>query len=330
MPQTATSLEKPLPRAIVRQSERVAQIVAESQTPGPSDATPPASNEPAIVPVEPSPPAPQIAAAPPADPRESDPDYWKQRYLVTQGIVERERRDRVARERELQRETDQLRNELRTAQQAQPTAPAEIDLTKYFTPEQIAQYGEEQCKTLAGVADRVAREQVQASVAAELKPIQERQERDAQEGQRERAAVFYDALAALVPDYEAINATDGWKEWLGVADEASGYLRNDLLQRHAGSLDAARVGRMFNEYKATLTPATPQAVPPVAVRSGGGPQDVPQALNNPHAAKGYPTKSEIDAFYKRASTKRPGQPGYVTDKERAEFEARLQLPRPAA
>ena len=36
---------------------------------------------------------------------------------------------------------------------------------------------------------------------------------------------------------------------------------------------------------------------------------------------------EIKDFYTRSAIKKPGQFGYVTDKERAEFEARLKLPR---
>ncbi len=325
MPQTATSLNPtPLPRAIVRQSKRVAELL-ESQNPNPAIATPPA-NDAAIVVEEPSPPAPQAPAAPAADPRESDPNYWRQRFNVTQGMLEKERRDRVADQQAFQRDTDQLRVELRTAKQSQTAAPADIDLTKYFTPEQIEQYGEEQCKTLAKVADRVAREQTQSAIAEHLQPIQAQREQDAQATERERTAKFYDTLAAEVPDYEAVNATDGWKEWLSVIDEPSGYQRQDLLQRHAQVHDAGRVARMFNEYKATLKAPT---APPVAVRSGGGPAQAP-AAPDPLAAKGYPSKAEIKAFWTRAATKRRGQPGFVTDQERAEFEARCRLPQPAA
>ena len=45
------------------------------------------------------------------------------------------------------------------------------------------------------------------------------------------------------------------------------------------------------------------------------------------AGTGYPTQAEIKDFYKRSATKKPGDVGFVTDKERAEFEARLKLPR---
>ncbi len=167
---------------------------------------------------------------------------------------------------------------------------------------------------------------MQAALAERIEPLEKQREQDAQASEQDRTAKFYDALATEVPDYEAINATAGWKEWLGVTDEPSGYQRNDLLQRHAQVHDAGRVARMFNEYKATLK-APP--VPPVAPRSGGGPPAAPPAPD-PLAAKGFPSKAEIKAFWTRAATKRPGQPGYVTDKERAEFEARCRLPKPAA
>ena len=45
------------------------------------------------------------------------------------------------------------------------------------------------------------------------------------------------------------------------------------------------------------------------------------------AGTGYPDPGRDQDFYKRSATKKPGDVGFVTDKERAEFEARLKLPR---
>ena len=62
--------------------------------------------------------------------------------------------------------------------------------------------------------------------------------------------------------------------------------------------------------------------PPVSPANRAGPPAAPPVQQAP--ALGYPSQAEIREFYKRASL------GKVSDKERAEFEARLQLAPKAA
>jgi hypothetical protein len=322
MPQTAPSLESTvrLPRAIRAQSERV-RAMTEPPAPAPDDTTPPAAPAPEPAPPIESHPAPepsQPAAAtptpqPPADPRENDPAYWAQRFRVTQGMLERERRDRVADQERSQQQQNELREQLRQAQAAQP-ANSGVDLSQFFTPEQIEQYGPDQCQTLAHVAIKAAREQTQAA----MQPIREQQERQQETATREKRNAFFDALGQLVPDYEQVDASEPWRLWLAEHDETTGMVRQDILNRHMTDSRADRVARMFTQFKATLVP---QAAPPVAPAGRAGAQQAPM---QPQPTKGYPSAAEIRDFYKRAAI------GKVKDAERQEFEARMQAHRPAA
>lgn len=319
MPQTAPSLESNvrLPRAVRERSARIAAML-EPQADPPAAQTPPA-DEPVIAAAEPSPPpAPPAAPEPPADPRESDPQYWAQRFRVTQGMLDRERRERVADQERVQREMTDLREQLRTAQQQQPT-PSKIDISQFFTPEQIEQYGPEQCETLASVAIKAAREETQSAITARLKPLEDQRTQDAEQAERNKRMAFLQGLAEAVPDYEAIDATDGWKLWLAEEEALTGEPRQYALNRHVERGRADLAAGMFNAYKATLY--APSA-PPVSAGNRAGPPAEPPASNVP--AKGYPTPAEIREFYKRASI------GKVKDAERSAFEARLQLQRPAA
>jgi hypothetical protein len=302
MPQTAPSLDSVrLPRAIRERSERIAAM-----TEPPAD--PPLEGE--VPPPTPTVPEP----APPADPRESDPQYWAQRFRVTQGMLERERRERIADQERLNETVTELREQLRN----QPKPTPATDLKQFFTDEQIEQYGEDQCRTLADVAIKAAREQTQAAVSEAIAPIREQQEQAQQNAKREKQAAFLSALAEQVPDYEAVNADQGWLDWLAEVDEGTGFVRQEVLNKHVADGRADLTARLFQAYKATR--AAPPA-PPVAPGNRAGPPAAPPAQPSP--VKGYPTKTEIRDYYKRAAI------GKVSDKERTEFEARLQS-QPAA
>lgn len=334
MPQTATSLESTvrLPQAIVRQSQRVAELEAARAEGPPSDPTnqeapaPPIA-EPVASPVpadfDPGPATPTAAEDEwikrhQSHPRFDDIEYWRQRAKVLAGLFEKERKDRSADQDRQEEQLREIREQLRTNQQQQPASPSKIDVSSYFTPEQIEQYGEDQCRTLAEVASRAAREQVQAAVQAELQPIRESQTNAAERDKRAKQQAFISALAAHVPDYESVDATDGWKLWLTEEDPASGIQRQELLNRHVNAGNAPMVARLFDAYKATL--ASP-AAPPIAPANRAGPPAAPPVQQV--AARGYPSKDEIRDFYKRAAI------GKVKEQERADFEARLQL-RPLA
>lgn len=312
--------ETRLPRAVLRISESVQARIDQRN----------AERGPKTDPVDPTATAqPPQTATPPADltpgpqvqedPRESNPVYWKQRFLSTEGRL----KAAVAAHREeteaLHQRVNELTEQIRTLQASAP-AP-KTDLGELLTPEQVETLGEEQAQVVVETVMKAARRQVDAAIAAAVQPLQEQSRRQQASDKEARKRQFLDDLIELVPDYSEIDVAPGWLAWLAEVDQATGYVRQDLLDGHIVKGNAQAVAKFFNAYKTTL-PKTP-APPVAAAGSGAGPSG--DALPNPNMGLTKPTPAEITDYYKRLSTKRKGQPGYVTDQERVEFEKRLKL-----
>jgi len=310
-----------LPRAVRAQINRVRELESQPKDP-PAEMTP--SSEPApIVNQEVLPPqsdsAPPLEAPKPADPRHSDPAYWQQRFSVTQGMLEKERRERIQDQAEFDEKLNELRAQLRESQQpAQPVVAqqAAINLEQFFTPEQIDRYGQDELETMAQVAIRAGRETAQQAINEAMQPIREREEREQQTRESQAQAGFQDALAEAVPDYEAIDAMQSWRDWLAGVDDRTGLVRQEILTANVRRRNAAGVAAVFNAFKAEQAPA---AEPPIAPQGGGGPADQTPPSNSARKASYSP--AEIRDYYKRASI------GKVSDQERLSFESWLQSTR---
>ena len=320
-PETDTSL----PRPIRAQMQRVREIVESQQPIQAPNEEPSPSHEPSASPAAPSPDASMAPEAPKPsqeDPRYSDPAYWKQRFQVTYGMLDKERRERTHSESQLNQRISDLMEQLRLAQMHQPQPRSqtedEVDLSQFFTPEQIEQYGEEQCKTLAQVSMRTGREAAQAAINEALKPIQEREKKSQEDREREAENAFYDALAEAVPDYLEIDADEAWRAWLAEIDPETGFQRQAILNNHVKKRNAAGTAALFNKFKLHSVRPEPVVAPQGSASRPEAP--IPQAAP---AGGGYPSQAEIKDFYKRSSL------GKVKDDERARFEDRLKLPRPA-
>lgn len=309
MQPTANSLEPnvKLPRAVRRQLERLEQRNEPQQ---PDDAPPPEADAAKGASADPAP-------VPPAhQDRESTLDYWKQRFKVTEGIL-RSERTQWDREREtLLQQIDDLRSQLATAGTGAATNPDDIDLGQFFTPEQIEQFGEDQCKLMAKTAMAITKTELNKQITAHIQPLRERQQREEEDAETKARREFHDRLAELVPDYQEIDASDEWKLWLAEKDEATDVPRQKILNAKIRSKGAEGAAEMFELFKESQV--QPPA-PPVSPSSSGGQLDAP--VPPPAAAKGYPTPAEIKDFYKRSAINK------VSDKERLEFEARLRLSR---
>lgn len=306
----ASPNETRLPRAVRAQMQRVNERL--EAKPAAANPPPPDASEAAPAVTEPENPSGSAPQPSPADPRENDPAYWRQRFSVTQGMLRRLQEDQAAASAERDREITELREKVRSLE-ANSSANDKPDVATFFTPEQIERFGEDQCEAMAATAIKAAREQAQSLIDAEVRPLRERAQADAQRVHADREAVFWEQLAEAVPDYAEVNATDEWLTWLAEHDDATGLVRQDILDRHRGALNAAGVAKVFQGFKASRSRPTPPVAPPRNAATGAG--AVP-AANEP--AKGYPSRDEIREFYKRAAI------GRVTDKERVEFEARLR------
>jgi hypothetical protein len=308
-----------LPRAIVRRSAAIQARIdarhAESKT-DPADPNAPQVPPVAATPADPAPPVvPPVPAAPAADPRENDPAYWRQRFNVTAGVLKAERTERQATTTEFQRQITELQEQVRTLQANKPPGETDLDVTQFFTPEQVEQFGEDQCKAMALAATKSAQAAVQTAIEKEVKPLREQEQRREARTVEERKQEFTDKLTELVPNYLEIDQSEDWREWLAQEDEASGLQRQVILSNHTHVLNAQKVARMFSDFLKTKTKPAP---PVVGKGNGAGPSGEPPPAASPAAARA-PTDAEVKDFYKRAAL------GRVKDTERVEFEARMKL-----
>jgi hypothetical protein len=303
--------ERALPGQIQRQQERIRAKLQVTPDPGipspPTDPKPEPKPEPKADPVEPpAPPAPPESRTD----RDADPAYWKQRYKVTQGFLNLAKQEHATEVEALNARIAELSKQVNDK-----ATPAEIDLGQYFTPEQIEQHGEDQCKAMAATAVKAARSQAQALIDAEIAPLKTARADDAKRASRDRIDAFKARLAELVPDYPEIDQDKAWMDpetgFLADIDPASGLVRQDILDRHIAAFNAAGVAKMFQAFKASR--ALP--APPVAPSGGARPGNAPAAA--PPGA-GYPSKDEIRTHYRRRALRQ------VSDVEHAAFEARLR------
>lgn len=324
MPTTANSHETstPLPRAVRERSERIRQRI-ESQQEVESNPQPPA----VIAPPEPSPVEPQPKAQTPAD-RDNDPAYWKHRWSVTNGFVKRIEERHEAEVTSLNQQIAALRQEVLTLKSAQPAPSGQaVDLGSFFTPEQIEQLGEDHCRAVVDATMKVAKSQLQGTIDAQLQPLLQDRERNAQRQQQSAQDRFEAQLAEAVPEYAALDDDPDWLAWLAEEDPGTGLERQHILERHVKRLDAGNTVKLMMAYLATKA-APPQAAP------APQPPVAPSGTANPAAGRlpqrsaidvTPPTAAEIRDYHKRKATKRPGMPGYVTEEEAQRFEARLKL-----
>lgn len=299
---TSQVRERALPGQIERQRERIRAKLT-PQEPEPSLPIDPKANADEPKPTDPPPPP---AQRPPVDPRKSDPAYWEQRFKVTQGILGQAREEHAAAVEALNERIAELQKQL-----SEKSTPADIDLGQFFTPEQIEQHGEDQCKAMASTAVKAARTQAQALIDSEIAPLKTARAEEIKRGKTAKLADFKERLAELVPDFQEIDKDPGWLEHLADVDSESGLVRQDILDMHIARLSAQGVAQMFNAYKTAKAPPKPP-VPP----SGNAFNNAPPPP--PAASQGYPSKTEIREHYRRRALKQ------VTDAEHATFEARLQ------
>lgn len=327
-PNTASNDTK-LPRAVLRRSAEIKARIDARRTPEPDQPNHAGDAAPAATPA--APPAPPVDAqpqAPAGDPRDSDPAYWKQRFSVTEGILRSERAARTAQTEGLHQRVAELEGQLRSLQAtAKPTE--KIDIAQFYTPEQIAQYGAEQCEVMAETAMRAATATAQKLIDAAVQPIKQERERAAVNDATNAKQAFTDKLTELYPKWPTADVDPRWLAWLAEEDENE-VVRQTILNVYIDKGNATGAAKMFRAWEKSVAPAVvpPPPAPPITP-SGSGANPGPENPGAPSPASAAdatpPTSAEIKDFYKRAATIRPGRPGYVTDSDRVKFEARLAL-----
>lgn len=322
-PNTAPN-ETKLPRAVLRRSAAIQARIDARNTPLEPELPDTGTAAPAIKPAaDPAPPIEPQAAAPAADPRDSDPSYWKQRFQVTSGLLTKERGDRTTERDTLYQRVAKLEDEARTLQAtAKPTDDA-IDLTQFYTPAQIEQYGEEQCRVMAATALRAARATAQQAIDAAVRPVREQQERQQTDTADAARQGFEDALTEQLPNWREVDSDQRWRTWLAEEDENE-VVRQTILNVYIEKANAIGAAKMMRKWIATLTPAPkPAQVPPPPPMTPSGSGANPEGGNapppTPAAMQGTPTDAEVKDYFKRSAL------GKVKPDERVAFEAQLAL-----
>jgi len=332
MPASTAPNDTRLPRAVRMHSSRLDERYgSKGKSPNPADPSGPAETPPtgAANPSASTPPV-DLPPAEPASPTIADlqkqVSELEQKNRSLGGRLNAQAEERRTERAGFQQKLTELQEQIRNLQTKQP--PAEIDLSAHFTAEEIEVLGKTQCTAMIATARRIAQENIDAAVEAAVKPLREKQaatEQSAADSDDER---YFAELLALVPDWDAINKSDGWLEWLEQVDEGTGIQLQKILNNHHTLRNAKQVAKVFKRYlkEAAPAPSVPTPVPPVAARSNGAqPNGDPPPNAQVPGRLAPPTPKEIQEFHRRSAVKRPGQQGYVTDMERVEFEARMKL-----
>jgi hypothetical protein len=306
-----------LPRQVVRASKRADELLKQraEAADSPAPAEPPAP-EPGVQ-AQPVPsPAPAPAPAPAVDPRDTDPAYWKQRFQVTEGMFRRQRDQhatelaaRDARIVELEGEVARLKSA-----QHSDAGPA-LNVSEFLTPEQIDQLGEDQSRAIVATALKAAQREVRDTVNKELAPLREREKLSSQDEARRKRAAFDDGLTDAVPEWREIDQNPLWLAWLTHEDEATGMVRQALIDSASKILNPKPIIRLLNEFLAKQDAArVPTAPPAVPADTGGAGSGGPPA---PPAEK-LLTRAEVREHYKLRAL------GKIKDDEARKFDARLK------
>lgn len=303
-----------LPRAVVRRSAAIqaridAQNAALEADPASDDmATPPPAPPADALNADatPTPPAVEPPPAPAEPPQATD---WEQKARSAMGRLTKQAEQHRTEVEGFKAAIAELTEQVNTLQASQPAARP--DIHAYFTPEQIEQFGEDQCEASLVAAEKRMRELLQEG----LRPIVETHQRQQLDAAEQRKQAFTERLRALVPDFEEIDNDPDWLDvWLVEVDETSGLPRGEILTSLVQKGDVQRTAKMFQAFKASRARPAPPAPPVVPNGTGanGGGEPPPRG-----PALSAPTGAEVRDFYKRAAL------GKVTDQERTVFEARL-------
>lgn len=273
-----------LPSAVQRQVEAAEALMAQ-HTPSVEAAEPEAQPQPTepVQEAEQTQPTAVQAAETPAPEQRTQDDVWERKYKTLQGLfnaevpkLQRQNQEMSAKLQDAIQRVEKLAEAKQAPPEASAVDPRDADTFGADLVEMVQRQVRSVIGTMAGKMDEVV-----GKFEVRLGQVEQ-----ALNGTNETVAVtaeglFYSALAESVPDWEQINAEDGWLEWLSEVDPVYGQPRQTALTAAQNSLDAKRVSAVFKAYKATkskpveapkttsplekqLAPRSATTVPPVS------------------------------------------------------------------
>lgn len=165
-------------------------------------------------------------------------------------------------------------------------------------------FSEEEIEILGEPAVNALNKGVKEIIDKKVKPLEEEvqrsrrelAEREAKEAQQLALSnynKFLQKLGEKVPDFEAINTSDGFLQFMAEVDDDSGYPRSHLFRKAEEALDVKRIAEFFTEYKRLTSKGKEvldSAITPQGTRGGETPtgkEKEPQVI----------TRGFIDKFY---------------------------------
>lgn len=305
-----------IPKIVQRQLDAAeAQALALTQapqvrvidTPSQLDTPPPA---PAPIPEPPPTPAPAPAPA----------ENWEHKFRSLLGKVNTEMPELRAREVALTSRVTALTEQVTALTKAPATKPesAAVD------PRDAQQFGEDMIEMVQRnarqVYDALKAEfgQMASALEGRVTALEERVVGVTQKTERTLEDSFYSSLAEHVSDWEQVNASQRWLEWLGETDPVYGLPRQTALDSAFERLDAPRVVAIFKKYKdETKAKAVPSLESQLTPASVGG---APQAPSTP-APKQLLSQKFVQNFYTDVAKGRYAQK--PQEQERIEAEINL-------
>lgn len=238
-----------LPEAIRRQVEEAEALERQLYgTPAPEGNTEPTEvTDPA--PAEPTPVETPVVQPEPVE-RKQDEETYKQRYDVLRGKYDVEIPRLHAQLREATTQLSQAVEEikhLREQAQAKPQQPSVPE-----SDNDAETFGEDLTEMVDRRVERLAKKLAQEQAAPLVEHIKQLESRLGQVNEQVADTAqdrFLNQLASKVPDYEAVNADQGFLNWLGEIDPVYGVPRQVALDAAGSRLDAERVASIFQAYK---------------------------------------------------------------------------------
>ena len=293
------TMKSDLPRQLQRQQEEVERLDREiAEAAAPKTETPPAAETPKQD-VQGTPPPAETP--PPAAP---SAEQWEQRYRTLEGKYKAEVPRLHQTIRELTAKVDEIA--ARTTKPETPPQPEPAKKSKRVTEKDVETFGSDLLDVIKRQAEEIAAdalsdlqkkvgtlEQENAQLKQQVSGVSTSQAKSAQE-------VYFSKLSAKVPDWESVNESTGFLDWLGVVDPLSGVSRQTYLDHAFQNLDADRTAQLFQAYKQTQAPPpAPPAPKPNEVQRqvAPGKSKTPPGPTVSDANSKIWTAAEIDRFY---------------------------------
>jgi hypothetical protein len=279
--------------AALAESFYTKETAAEPPKPAPGEVVQPLGDQPAPVTL-------QVTQQPPAPPAEHvDEQSWEHRYKSMKGRYDQS-------QNQLREQGQRIADLEAYIQQQQRPAPAQHQPAhaqqRYITPQEEQEWGSEFVDVVGRRAKEIAAEET-AQLRAEIDQLKGQVQNVGSHVVNTAKQQLKVALAEQVPNWEAINTSEQFLNWLALPDSYSGVIRQKLLRQAYERNDTPRVVAFFQGFLAEAAAVDPvqhgadiAKVPLESLAAPGRAQSAAGTQSTPE--KPIITRAQIAAFYR--------------------------------